>query len=172
MFFLNFIEASNEKEARKQWVCPSAKRLKKVLYSLLLSDPIYFSILVCFERLKTYGCANLNSIIPLSSIEAIELCPRTLSFLRARVFRHRPTTLMLWILGEHTGLGECTITPIQTVCSCYVLPAVWHYGIFKKLWWLLEFFMFFWGCEVWVAFTSNCALRDCGVIDIETWSRS
>lgn len=42
-------------------------------------------------RLKSYGCANLNSIIPLSSIEAVELCPRILSFLRARVFRHRPT---------------------------------------------------------------------------------
>ncbi len=56
---------------------------------------------------------------------------------------------------------------LYLLCSSSCV-ALWH---IQKLWWLLEFFMFFGGCEVWVAFTSNCAFRDCGVIDIETWSR-
>jgi hypothetical protein len=124
--FLNFMKKKQENNEYVQ-VQNAWKNCNRASY---LQTPYFSQFLFFFEKLKTYGCADLNSIIPLWSIEAIKLCPRILSFLRGGVFRHRPTTLMLWILGEHTGLGECTITAIQTVCSCHVLPAVcvalWH----------------------------------------------
>lgn len=165
--FFEFHWSKQWKRSKKRMSMSKWKTLEKFALEPLIFRPHIFLNSCLFREIKNIWLCQLELSNP-----SLKYCPRILSFLRARVFRHRPTSLMLWILGEHTGWGECTITPIQTVCSCYVLTAVWHYGIFKKLWWLLEFFMFFLGCEVWVAFTSNCAFRDCWVIDIETWSRS
>ncbi len=141
--FFEFHWSKQWKRSKKRMSMSKWKILEKIALEPLIFRPHIFLNSCLFREIKNIWLCQLELSNP-----SLKYCPRILSFLRARVFRHRPTSLILWILGEHSGWGECTITPIQTICSCYVLPAVWHYGIqIQKAMMAVRIFYVFFG--VW-----------------------